>query len=661
MSTPGERRSTAPAPHLPALDGIRGVLVIFLLTYHFGIDRLQGAWLTLNVFFVLSGFLIVRLLVAERVTTGKLRFGAFYARRARRLFPALGALLLTVLVWGFLFASDAQRGPLRWDVLATMGYFMNWRLISQSNQYFVQFTEPSMLQHTWSLSVEEQFYLVAPLLVLGLTAWLRSRRALVAVFVGLAVVSALWMAYVGVGSEVARSHTYYGTDTRAQSLLLGAALGAWLAPRAAGDRTPMPRFGKQTVQYVGWTALAISVIGFVVADPQTNLMTRGGMFALSIAMVAWVWAAADDRIGPLQRALAVPPLAALGRISYGCYLWHWPIGLWLAQAMPDDGAAVRVVLGFALTIGIAVLSYQRLELPVRREGLRAIAGKLLTARSIAAGCIVALALGAVGVGAKASAGVPATDAPTRIVPLVAGQASYQKPERAVSVAVYGDSVADRLAGDYPEANFPRLRVVDAAVSGCDLLDEPYYNPATERMTGNLADCRRAKDAWPQQLRKDRPELLLIFPSTLLTLPHRIDGQTRSLGQPRYAAAVEQRLDEVRAGAQRTGTKVAVVTMACLDESTASPEFVGAFRKNAPAALSELRKPVHINAILRRWADRNAAPVIDLGRAVCPAGAPARPGGVTLFADGVHFDPAGAAVIWGWLAPQLVRLTGSRDG
>nr|WP_281358953.1 acyltransferase family protein [Flexivirga aerilata] len=645
---------------MPALDGIRGVLVIFLLTYHFGVSALHGAWLTLNVFFVLSGFLIVRLLVAERVTTGKLRFGAFYARRARRLFPALGALLLTVLVWGFLFASDAQRAPLRWDVLATMGYFMNWRLIAQSNQYFVQFTEPSLLQHTWSLSVEEQFYVVVPLLVLGLTAWLKNRRALVAVFLGLAVVSAVWMAYVGVGTDVARSHTYYGTDTRAQSLLLGAALGAWLAPRAAGDRAPLPRPGAQTVQYVGWAALAISVIGFVVADPQTELMTRGGMFALSIAMVAWVWAVADDRIGALQRVLAVPPLAALGRISYGCYLWHWPIGLWLAQAMPDQGAVVRVVLGFALTIGIAVLSYQRLELPVRREGLRAIAGKLLTARSVAVACVVALALGAVGVsvGAKASAAAPPPpDAPVRVVPLVSGQPAYSKPEKPYTVALYGDSVPYLLTQNFPKKQFAGVSARSVAVPGCDLLDQPYINPINDGSSPNPADCRDGKKKLEQRLRASDADVLVIFPSVLIGFRHTIDGARRWWGDPAFEAAIGAALDRVRSAGERAGMRVVIANQSCRDDSSipAANELLTALREKDPKVLAELKSADRIDAYLASWAGRRNVPVADVRSAVCAGGRPRTLPGMPVYGDGIHFSEQITPSVWAWLLTSVLHI------
>jgi len=598
------------------------VLVIFLLCFHFGFTQLKGAWLTLNVFFVLSGFLIVRLLVEERARTGHIRFLAFYARRARRLFPALALLLAALLVYGFAFASDQARAPLRWDVLATMGYFMNWRLIAQSNQYFAQFSDPSMLQHAWSLSVEEQFYLVIPALILLLMAVLRTRWALIATLIGLALVSAGWMAVVGVGSDVARSHLYYGTDTRAQSLLMGAALGVWTARLGSSERPNA--FSQRQVQVVGLVALAITIAGFVLAVPQTPLMADGGMFALSLAALALVWATADERVGPLQRMLAVPPLAALGRISYGAYLWHWPIGLWLVQLMPDGHTWLRVVIGFVLTIGVATVSYQRIERPIHDRGWQVVIGGVRRARVIAIGVVLSLGLCTVGLGGGTAGAVAtpnSTDAAAGngkavvtggpVPDLVAGQPAYDPDAERETVAVYGDSIPFRLAQNYPQASYPGVQLVNLAVSGCDLLPVPYLNPVTGARDASSDDCRSSRTQWPHQLRDTGSQLLLVFASWLLAFPHELDGKARRWGDPAYTKAVTHQLDIVAEGARQTGVDVAVVTSSCLEVSD---------------------------------------------EAICGAGATAgHPGGRSLFVDGVHFSPWGAAVVWKWLVPQVQQI------
>ncbi|MBB2891361.1 acyltransferase family protein [Flexivirga oryzae] len=637
---------------LAALDGIRGVLVIFLLCFHFGFTQLQGAWLTLNVFFVLSGFLIVRLLVQERARTGRISFVAFYARRARRLFPALALLLATVVIYGFLFASDQVRGPLRWDVLATMGYFMNWRLIAQSNQYFVQFSEPSVLQHAWSLSVEEQFYLVIPALILLLMAVLRTRRALIATLAGLALVSAGWMAVVGVGSDVARSHLYYGTDTRAQSLLMGAALGVLAARFGAVERpSPLP---VKHVQAVGWAAFALTVASFVLAVPQTPLMADGGMFVLSLVAVAWVWAVSDERAGPLQRVLAVPPLAALGRISYGVYLWHWPIGLWLGQLMPDEPTWVRVVVGFVLTIGVATISYQRVERPIHDLGWRAVVGTPLRARTIAAGTAAALFFGAigVGVGAPAATGVGAPGTTGKVVRLVPGQPPFHRPAKPYTIALYGDSVPYLLVQNFPKGDFPGVRAASVAVPGCDLLDQPWIDPRNGAEP-NIGSCKKFKQDIPGHIAAAHANLLIIIPGALLGFRHEFDGKALWWGDPKYEKAIRSKLDTITRAAKAVGTDVAIVTQTCRsDKATGLGQLVDAVRQNDPIVLKELESASHENTFLRRWANDERVPIADLHKAVCPTGVPRSIPGTPIFGDGVHFSPQFTPSVWAFLIAEL---------
>ncbi|HWC21953.1 MAG TPA: acyltransferase family protein [Flexivirga sp.] len=638
---------------LAALDGIRGVLVIFLLCYHFGFSQLQGAWLTLNVFFVLSGFLIVRLLVQQRARTGRIDFLGFYARRARRLFPALALLLATMVIYGFVFAPAQVRGPLRWDVLGAMGYFMNWRLIAQSNQYFVEFAEPSMLQHTWSLSVEEQFYLVIPALILLLMTVLRTRRALMISLIVLAAVSAGWMAYVGVGSAFARSHLYYGTDTRAQSLLLGAALGVWTARLGSAERRNP--FSVKHVQAIGWAALAVTIAGFVLAVPQTPLMGDGGMFVLSVVAVAWVWAAADDRIGPLQRVLSMPPLAALGRISYGAYLWHWPIGLWLAQLMPDGPTVLRVVLGFGLTIGVATVSYQRIERPIHDRGWRAVVGGAFRARSIAVGTVAALFLGAVGVGvgAPAVAGPAQPAGKARIVPLVPGQPRFHRPAKPYTIAVYGDSVPYLLAKNFPKHDFPGVTAKAIAIPGCDLLDQPLVDPVHNDLNVNSKECTALKANLTTELKDVDSQLLVIVPSLMLGFPHSFDGTDRWWGDPAYSAAVAAKLQTIVDAAKANGAQPAIVTQTCRDDKQVNlGQFVETVRQKEPAALRELDSAAKVNAFIRRWAAANHVPVADLHGAICPDGKPRTVPGMSVFSDGMHFSAQFSPSVWAFLIAEL---------
>lgn len=224
----------------PALDGLRGVFILLFIGYHFGLTELEGMWVTINLFFVLSGFLIVRLLTAEQSRYGSIDVWDFYKRRIRRLVPALLAMLLFVMAWGALAAPEGVRRKLGGDVLATLGYVMNWRLIEQGDQYFGTAGGASPLRHAWTLAIEEQFYLVAPLVLIALYVLFRNRRISIAVLLVGAVASAVWTAYLGFHDQSDYPRLYYGTDTRAQALFIGAAIGVLRAPKGQGPAAGGP-------------------------------------------------------------------------------------------------------------------------------------------------------------------------------------------------------------------------------------------------------------------------------------------------------------------------------------------------------------------------------------------------------------------------------------
>ena len=228
MTQPTGARSRAPSiPYQPALDGLRGVAVAAVLLYHGGVTWMDGGFLGVDIFFTLSGFLITTLLLVEWGRTRTIRLGAFWLRRARRLLPALGLVLLGIALYAAFVASQGQLAGIRTDSFSTIGYVANWRFVLSGQGYFEEFATPSPFRHMWSLAIEEQFYLVWPFIVLGLLHWRPKLRFLTRLFVGSAVASALLMAVL-FRSDRDPSRVYYGTDTRAQALLVGAALAAAL-------------------------------------------------------------------------------------------------------------------------------------------------------------------------------------------------------------------------------------------------------------------------------------------------------------------------------------------------------------------------------------------------------------------------------------------------
>src|SRR4051794_24527318 len=287
VATPARRhehRDGAPRlRHVPALDGLRGAAVAGVLVFH--ADLLVGGYLGVDLFFGLSGFLITSLLLAERRETGRVDLRRFWARRARRLLPALAGLLLGVAVYAAVFADSNQLAQIRADGLATIMYLANWHAIAAKTGYWQQFTAPSPLEHMWSLAIEEQFYVIWPFVAYAVLRRRRdaadrvprNARDLLVVAVAGALVSLFVMRHLASPGTIER--VYLGTDTRASSMLIGAALACWLAWKGP-VRSTGARVG---LELVGWAGAAVLAVAWTTVPGTTIGLYRGGMFVCGLA------------------------------------------------------------------------------------------------------------------------------------------------------------------------------------------------------------------------------------------------------------------------------------------------------------------------------------------------------------------------------------------
>ena len=354
--------------YLPGLDGLRAIAVGAVVAYHVDLGWAQGGLLGVGVFFTLSGYLITDLLLGQQEITGRLQLADFWLRRARRLLPALFAMLAVVVAWVTLL-DRSQLPATRGAVAASVGYVSNWWLIAQHSSYFAQFGPPSPLGHLWSLAVEEQFYLIWPwLLWIGLR-W-KSRGAgtnarLAAVTLLLAAASTVTMALLyRPGYDPTR--VYEGTDTRAFALLIGAALAfVWPSRHLCGEITESARW---VLDGAGTAGLVVFAVLVWRTSEYSAFLYRGGMVLLSLGTALMVASAASpaSRFG---RMLGRQPLRWLGVRSYGIYLWHFPI---IVLTTPADGrdTLARGTLQVAASIGCAALSWRYLEEPIRQGALR---------------------------------------------------------------------------------------------------------------------------------------------------------------------------------------------------------------------------------------------------------------------------------------------------
>ena len=378
------RAGARPAvPNAPGLDGLRGLAVLAVLAYHLDMAWAGGGFLGVEVFFTLSGFLITQLLVAELRRSGTVDVGAFVRARARRLLPALVVCVTaTVLTYRLMLPDDAP--SLRWDALASLVYVQNWQLVLGGMPYTEAFARPSPLLHLWSLSVEGQFYLLWPLLFVGVLAAQRRASAVLAAL-GLAAVSAVVMAvvYTPDGSGL----VYYATPARASGFLVGAALA--LAWRPEAWSRPLPRAVDAVVDAAGLVALVTVVLAFtVVSEFDAALFDRGGF--LRTGLVTAVVVLAATRPGIVGCVLSVRLLGGVGRRSYGLYLYHWPVFVLCRDvAVPEW---LRITLCLALAFTITEVSYCWLETPIRRGGLRTAARALRLPRVVTAGALAASGL-----------------------------------------------------------------------------------------------------------------------------------------------------------------------------------------------------------------------------------------------------------------------------
>lgn len=351
---------------MPGIDGLRAIAVIGVILYHLNISWLPGGFLGVTVFFVLSGYLITDLLIDEWKHHNKIDFIQFITRRFRRLAPALIVMLVLVTAWVTL-TNHSSFEKLQVELLPSFFYFSNWYYIFHEYSYFDTFGPPSPLTHIWSLAIEEQFYLLWPLIIILVCTFLkRNRFRVLAVMIGV-ILSTWLMTFLYVpGTDPSR--VYYGTDTRAFSLLLGAALAfVWPSQRLAKT---LPRQASKVLEAAGATGLLVIVMLFFLTSQYDHFLYRGGMFILSLFTTILVGAITHPA-SILAKWLSVKPIQWIGIRSYGIYLWHYPIIILTTPAVNTEGFVFwRVFLQIAATLIISALSYRFVETPIRTGRLK---------------------------------------------------------------------------------------------------------------------------------------------------------------------------------------------------------------------------------------------------------------------------------------------------
>jgi len=634
----GEQTRAPSIPYEPALDGLRGIAVGAVLLYHGGVTWMRGGFLGVDVFFVLSGYLITTLLLVEWGRTRDIRLGRFWLRRARRLLPALGLVLSGVAVYAAFIADRSQLASIRADAFSAIGYVANWRFVLSGQGYFEEFTAPSPLRHVWSLAIEEQFYLLWPFIVLGLLRWRPKLRFLTRLFAGSALASALLMAVL-FRADRDPSRVYYGTDTRAQALLIGAALAAaLLAARQRSGKRPLRAVPLVRAGLAGAGALTLMLIA--VRDTSA-WMYRGGYLLAAVATAAVICAAVQPRRNVVRAMLSPTPLRAVGKVSYGLYLWHWPVYLTVTEERFGLGGTALLMVRLLVTGALAVASYFLVELPIRHGAWPA-----LRRRALVVVPAVAAAIALVFVLVPAVRGTEPGVAVASNGPVPSTTPGDTPPAR---VLVVGDSVAKTLGDGFDRgANEVGVELFNRGRLACGLAEKAIIEHG-----GRSEPTEPSCDGWPAQWRtwveELQPAVSVVLFDVFVVQDIEVDGRSLPFDTPASDRYLLRQLGRGVDALLVAGAPVVLLTSPYNDR----PERVGS---SVDWDEDDPKRIEHWNELLRRYAKQHAADgvtLVDLNEYLSPNGeyTNAR-SGVELRYDGVHFNPDAGQLVFAWLLPQL---------
>ncbi len=692
-------RTPKPMGYQPGLDGLRAISVVAVILYHAGFDWMHGGFYGVEVFFVVSGFLITSLLIDERAASGTVALRQFWLRRARRLLPALFAMLAFVALWGALFGSAEQQTQLRRDFPWAIFYVGNWGQVLGKVAYYAP-SDPPLLRHLWSLAVEEQWYIVWPLVFVAMAAtrWRTVTRAAVLGGVFVAIWAWMWWMTRGglaepvsfAGSDVDRTNLLYlSTLTRAGGLVLGAAAAyVWRPWRYAGAARPLP-----PLEAAGAAAVTSLVLAFGVAElavPYTFQWLLPMVSILSLVAIAVV----VHPGAPTMRAIFGQRwLVAVGQRSYGLYLWHWPIFVFLDAR---GGSAPRFVVAMAVTAAVSEACYRFVETPIRRGALTRWWAAWRVARGVdrqrrstrfaawAGGSAVVLVgltafyaqvdrfdRAAGGEDVEFSAPIPTPTQTTTAAPGTTAQPGAVEPDPASSttsssvaapaapvtapvlprkLVIVGDSQAHSLAINLPNGIESTFTVTDGSVEGCGVLDQGRVRSSRASFNRSFADCAGWASKWADAARRGDADVALVVIGAWDVFDVELDSGVVTFGTPQadelFLANLQKGIDALAAA----GTHVALLEIPCMRPQDVKGAGVPALPERGDDA-----RVAHLNDLLRDAAAANVATTTFVAGPAAWCGDESIATDLGYRWDGVHVYKPGANLIYETIAPSLLAI------
>ena len=655
----GPRRYVSPGRGIAALDGVRAIAVALVLADHGGIPGMSGGFLGVDVFFVLSGFLITSLLLDEVGRTGRIGLKSFWIRRARRLLPALIVMVLAVVTARELFAAEATAN-LRDEAVAALFWMSNWLFVAQHTDYFSHGAPPSPLQHTWSLAVEEQYYLLWPLMVTAVVAGLAAlayrrgtpltpRALRTAVFVlACAGVLASAAASMTLAGDASLNRVYFGTDTRMQALLVGAAAAALVVRDwrglAAGVTVLRSRWTRWTARLLPALGLVMLVLAAHSATGSAEEFRHGLLIVVAVAAVLVIAPVALDQEGPVARLLSAAPLVGLGAISYGVYLWHWPIFLLVNGERTGVTGWQLFALRCAATLAVAAVSWWLIEQPIREWRPVSVPMLPLAAASAATAAMVAMTIVPVKLTPQTPVPGPLVDSAALVAPEVPVEVAPPPRPGApgdMRVAVFGDSIAWTLMRYLPPT--PGVHFADYTTIGCGIARGGPYE-----YVGQELDQKPECDAWPsrwsQRISYERPDVVLLVVGRWEIVDRMNEGRWTHIGDEAYDSYLRAELRRALDILGSTGARI-VVTTEPYNRRAEKPDG-SLYPEDHPERVDTW------NELLRGVVDdRPNVTVADLNEKLSPNGYyTTKVDGIRMRSDGVHPTPEAVE----WLTPWLVE-------
>jgi peptidoglycan/LPS O-acetylase OafA/YrhL len=685
------RRPSPPMGYQPGLDGLRAISVIAVIFYHAGFGWMHGGFLGVEVFFVVSGFLITSLLLEEREGSGGIRLRQFWLRRARRLLPALFAVLIAIGTWIALFGTAQQQSDMHRDFLPGIFYFANWGQIFGGAQYFGNF---SPLRHLWSLAVEEQWYLLWPLaFVLISRRGKRNAEVGRSILIAALVVMVItwWLASPAALTSDRTNFLYLSTLTRSSGLLLGA--GAAFVWRPWRMKAAVSSHAGPGLNIAGLGASALLIYAFTAAHLTDRSLYRWQLAVVSMLSLVVVATVVHPAASATRAFFSSPPLVALGKRSYGVYLWSWPISVICGAYM---GSWTRFIAAMSLTIVVSEFSYVYIETPIRKGALRRWLDRPRnaewTTRTIAAGVVITMVVASLALfyskverfdraaggqdvaidltnvqppGASTTvAGVATTVAgavstpdvvatptsiPTSTVPTPTTVAFVQPPGPA-RVVIVGDSQAHSLAINLPSGIESAFTISDGSVEGCSVYDNGKVRSTRSGFNRSFADCGGWADDWGKAASKAEAQIALVVLGAWDVFDVEVDGQVITFNTPAADTRFIDNLGLGVAALRAAGAKVALLEVPCMRPQDVNGAGVPALPERGDDA-----RVAHLNQLLRQVAAADRANVSFVAGPTQWCNDPTISTDLGYRWDGVHVYKPGAKLIYETIAPALLGI------